>query len=180
MKAKLPLLSRNERLSMAISEYFYLTCIILLFFLPFFISFLILVGIQNTVSQTWFILFMQSFIIIIFLNKDFWRSQSPVKRFYGYQIVDSKTLLPANKLKCFIRNLPILFPFVEIIPLIVSSKKRIGDLLAGTILIQIPESDPESIIEDMKAATWDYQTTVIAIFTSILIILFAVYLIFFE
>jgi uncharacterized RDD family membrane protein YckC len=179
MKAKLPFVSRNERLSIAICEYFYLTCVSILFFLPIFIPIVIISGIQNTVPQTWFILFMQSVIFIVFLNKDFWRGQSPVKRFYGYQVVDSKTRLPANKLKCFIRNLPILFPIVEVIPLLVSPKRRIGDFLARTVLIQISESDPESIIEDMRTSKWDSQTTIITIFSSILILAFAAYLIVF-
>lgn len=179
MKAQLPFISRNKRLSAAISEYFYLTCVSLLFLLPIFIPFLIVSGIRKTVPQDWFILFMQVVIFVIFLNKDFWRGQSPVKRFYGYQVVDSKTLLPANKLKCFIRNLPILFPIIEIIPLLISPGRRIGDLLAGTALIQITESDPESIIEDIEDSKWDFQTTLITIFTTILIFLFAIYLVVF-
>lgn len=68
----------------------------------------------------------------LFLCKDVFNGRSPAKRIIKMQVVDSRTGLPANPLRCMVRNIPLLFWPMEGIAVLLNPKKRVGDYLAGT------------------------------------------------
>jgi hypothetical protein len=95
------------------------------------------------------------FMMIVLINKDFCKGQSPVHRKLGYQVMDSKTNLPATKLKCMLRNVTAPIWPLEVIFFLANPKRRLGDFIAGTSLVQVTPTDPESILEDFTSTTLD-------------------------
>lgn len=94
---------------------------------------------------------MFAVIKLLILNKDFFNAQSVTHRFLGYQVIDIKTDAPAGKVKCMLRNLTAVLWPIEAIFILTSPERRLGDLIAGTKLIDVPPTDPELILSDMKA-----------------------------
>ena len=91
-------------------------------------------------------------LIFIYLNKDFFQGKSIAKRILGYQIVDRKRRVTASEFQCFIRNLTICIAWpLEVIISLFSPQRRIGDLLANTMVIQIEKQKFKLIIKDIKA-----------------------------
>ncbi len=92
------------------------------------------------------------FFIIIFIlnNKDFFGSKSIAKRNYGYQVIDIKNNMPANELKCYIRNITWLIWPIEVIIALLSPNRRLGDFIAGTKIIKVEPENPKTIFEEMK------------------------------
>jgi uncharacterized RDD family membrane protein YckC len=97
-------------------------------------------------------------MMICLFNKDFFGGQSVVHRKLGYRVFDSKSNGPASKIQCMVRNLTLLLWPIEAIFILVNPKRRLGDIIAGTILGDVPASDPESILTDIKESTFDSQT----------------------
>ena len=91
-----------------------------------------------------------SCITFLILNKDFYNAKSVAKRHFGYQIVDLKTNCPANEFQCVIRNSTMIIWPVEVIASMFNSKRRLGDLIAGTKLIDIDKEDPELIMNEIS------------------------------
>jgi uncharacterized RDD family membrane protein YckC len=89
--------------------------------------------------------------IVIYFNKDFYRSRSLGKRILGYKIIDNKTGQNATELQCFIRNMPIclIWP-IEVIISLFSPKRRIGDYLANTKVIEAQTEPIISILTEIK------------------------------
>lgn len=96
-----------------------------------------------------------NFMMIVLINKDFCKGQSPVHRKLGYQVVDSKTNLPASKLKCMLRNMTAPIWPLEVIFFLAYPKRRLGDFIAGTSLVQVTPTEPESILEDIRNTSLD-------------------------
>lgn len=99
-----------------------------------------------------------SLMIIALFNKDFFGGQSPVHRKLGYKVLDAKTNETASKIQCMIRNLTGPVWPIEAIFILVNPKRRLGDIIAGTILTEVPPTDPELILTDIKESTFDGQT----------------------
>lgn len=99
-----------------------------------------------------------SLMMIALFNKDFFGGQSPVHRKLGYKVLDKKTNETASKIQCMIRNLTGPVWPIEVIFILVNPKRRLGDIIAGTILTEVPTSDPESILADIKESKFDGQT----------------------
>ena len=98
-------------------------------------------------------------IILIYLNKDGILGQSIAKRLVGLQVIDRKTGLPANELKCFLRNMTIPVWPIEAIAVLISPSRRIGDLIANTRTVVEDKKPPLTILSDLKgrrpnANTW--------------------------
>jgi hypothetical protein len=74
------------------------------------------------------------FAFSLYFNKDIYLGQSIGKKIMKFQILDMQTHLPANPIKCLIRNFTILLWPVEVIAAIVNPERRIGDYIAGTRL----------------------------------------------
>jgi uncharacterized RDD family membrane protein YckC len=102
-----------------------------------------------------------SLILIGLLNKDFFNGQSPIKRIGGYQVVDVKTVQPANKIKCLLRNITAPIWPIELVMIWINSQRRLGDYIAGTKVIEVSSSDPENILNEMQGQNINGQTVVI-------------------
>ena len=70
--------------------------------------------------------------IAIYLNKDFLNGRSPAKRVIKSQVISNRTNLVASPLLCLIRNFTIILWPIEVIVVLVSPERRLGDYLAGT------------------------------------------------
>jgi uncharacterized RDD family membrane protein YckC len=99
-----------------------------------------------------------SLMMIALFNKDFFGGQSPVHRKLGYKVLDAKTNETASRIQCMIRNLTGPVWPIEVIFILANPKRRLGDIIAGTILTEVPTSDPELILTDIKESTFDRQT----------------------
>ena len=99
-----------------------------------------------------------SLMLIGLFNKDFFGGQSVVHRKLGYKVLDSKSNGTASKIQCMVRNLTGPIWPIEAVFILVNPKRRLGDIIAGTILVDVPASDPESILTDIKESTFDSQT----------------------
>jgi hypothetical protein len=71
---------------------------------------------------------------LLFLLKDFYHGQGIVKRFFKVQVVDISTNKYATPLQRFIRNLTILVLPVEIVVLLINDGRRLGDIMADTVV----------------------------------------------
>ena len=122
-------------------------------------------------------LFPFSFLMIALFNKDFFGGQSVVHRKLGYKVLDAKTNNTASKIQCLIRNLTGPIWPIEVIFILISPKRRLGDLIARTILIDVPISDPQLILTEIKESKFDRQTILTLIFSLIFI---AIYMFIFD
>lgn len=146
----------NKRLAAVLTEFQHLVSIL---FFPMIFAMIILLILQSskvitdeTTSIIWGILL--SWMSCIILNKDFYGGQSIVHRSLGYQVVDIKTGQPASKVRCFLRNMTFVVLIIEVIPLLVTPKRRIGDWIAGTKVIEVPPSEPKEILVEMQKTPW--------------------------
>ena len=98
-----------------------------------------------------------SLMMIALFNKDFFSGQSPVHRKLGYKVLDVKTNKTASKIQCMIRNLTGPVWPIEVVFILVNPKRRLGDIIAGTILAEVSPSDPESILTELKEFKFDRQ-----------------------
>ena len=96
-------------------------------------------------------------MMVALINKDFVSGQSVVHRQLGYKVLDIKTMGPASKMQCMIRNLTGPISPIEIIFVLVNPKRRLGDIIAGTVLTDVPASDPQSILTEIKELKFDRQ-----------------------
>jgi uncharacterized RDD family membrane protein YckC len=99
-----------------------------------------------------------SLMMIALFNKDFFGGQSAVHRKLGYKVLDIKSNETAGKIQCMVRNLTAPLWPIEVIFILVNPKRRLGDIIAGTMLIDVPTSDPESILTDIRESKFDRQT----------------------
>jgi len=107
-------------------------------------------------------------MMIALFNKDFFAGQSVVHRKLGYKVVDVKTKETASQMRCMIRNLTAPIWPIEVIFIFVSPKRRLGDVIAGTILVDVPTSDPESVLTDIKELKLDRQA-ILTLLVSVLV-----------
>ncbi|WP_256014179.1 hypothetical protein [Desertivirga xinjiangensis] len=117
-------------------------------------------------------------LIVALLNKDFYRGKSVAKRFYGYQIIDIKSNNIASPLKCMTRNITMVIWPIEVIAAWVNPKRRLGDFIAGTKLIDVDSEPLETLLHDMDApAKYEGKTKLIflSLITAILFNLFVVF-----
>lgn len=150
----------NKRIKSTILELWYNLAI----FFPFLVILMIptiILGDPKQVNFSWtdllslipFCLFM-----VALVNKDIFGSQSPVHRLLGYQVIDIKTNRPASKMKCMLRNITVPLWPIEFFFLLASPKRRLGDYIAGTGLIDVHTSDPELILNEIKNSKFDSDT----------------------
>jgi uncharacterized RDD family membrane protein YckC len=162
-------LNINKRVQSVIFEMWYNMII----YVPFFILFGALessiLGSPNGISL---ITILFSVMLITLLNKDFFNGQSVIHRRLGYQVVNADTLLPVNKTRCMIRNLTAPIWFVEVFFILINPEKRLGDMIAGTKLIEVEPTNPESIIDEIKTIKADRATIFPLLLATIFALLF--------
>lgn len=91
-----------------------------------------------------------SLIFFILINKDFYNGRSVAKRIFGYQVIDNKTNAVASELKCMFRNVTLLIWPLEGLISLIHPERRLGDLIAGTRLINTEKQNPETILDDIN------------------------------
>ena len=111
-----------------------------------------------------------SLMMIALINKDFFNGQSVVHRILGYRVVDVRTNEPASKIKCMLRNVTAPIWPIEAIFILAFPKRRLGDFIAGTALVDVHPSDPELMLNEIQNATFDSQTKLTLLFSVIWIV----------
>src|SRR5690606_22645628 len=89
-------------------------------------------------SETLFTIITVLFMLCLFsiyLNKDVINGRSPAKRIFGLITVNNKTGERANPIETCLRNITLIFWPVEVIFILISPQRRIGDYIAGTKVI---------------------------------------------
>jgi uncharacterized RDD family membrane protein YckC len=86
-----------------------------------------------------------------FLNKDIYFGKSVGKHFTGLMVVSVRTGNPASPIQCSVRNLFILLWPLEALVLLLSPKRRIGDLVAGTMVQESTEIGHEMTRQYLQA-----------------------------
>ncbi|MCB9071369.1 MAG: RDD family protein [Prevotellaceae bacterium] len=77
-------------------------------------------------------LILMCFGMALYFNKDMIQGKSIAKRALKQEVVDIKTGEVASALKCFVRNLTMAIWPIEVIVVLISPARRIGDFIAGT------------------------------------------------
>ena len=116
-------------------------------------------------------------MVLCILNKDYYSGQSVVHRLVGLQIVDNKTLVPANSMKCMLRNITMPIWPLEGLFVLINPKRRLGDFIAGTKIIDTFESDPELILMEISKTKFN-RLTILTLTGSVLVSI--IYLIIFD
>jgi uncharacterized RDD family membrane protein YckC len=71
----------------------------------------------------------------LYFCKDIYQGRSIAKRAFKLQLVDARTGMPANSVRCFLRNITsVLWP-IEVIVALINNERRLGDFIAGTRLV---------------------------------------------
>ncbi len=103
------------------------------------------------------------FLFTVYFLKDSFRGKSPGKRIIGFQVIDRKTNLPANSVKCFVRNLfTPLWP-LEIFITIISPNRRLGDVMANTKVVEVETESLKLFLKDFKNLRFSRNTLIIVI-----------------
>jgi uncharacterized RDD family membrane protein YckC len=138
----------NKRLKSMCLDLGYILAIffpwIIIISLPFFIFH------GNIKELNVFISFVQSVLIVFtILNKDLCNGRSIAKRLLGYVIIDAKTNKIASDYKCMLRNITIIIFPLEVFVTFLNNKRRIGDLIAGTKLVECDVEAKETFLFDL-------------------------------
>lgn len=73
--------------------------------------------------------------LALYIVKDSFKGRSIAKRLFKLQVVENKTGAVASPLRCLVRNLFCIFWPIEFIVTLVDPSRRIGDLVAGTKVV---------------------------------------------
>jgi uncharacterized RDD family membrane protein YckC len=84
------------------------------------------------------------------LNKDFFNGRSVAKRMMGYKVIDNNTKELANEYKCMLRNITFVVWPIEMVFLLINPQKRLGDIIANTIVVDTDIVEPETILDDIQ------------------------------
>lgn len=90
-------------------------------------------------------------LLFIYLNKDFYHGRSIGKRAMGFQVLSNVDGEPASPVQCLIRNMTLVIWPVEALFSAFSRKRRIGDLLARTVLVRRDKVRARTILADIKS-----------------------------
>jgi uncharacterized RDD family membrane protein YckC len=108
------------------------------------------------------------FMLVPYLNKDFLQGRSPAKRLLGLQLQDA-TGSPTNELRAFLRNVTAMMWPVEVLLIVLGSRKRLGDYIAGTQVVRgITSNRMNSWQQDLVA----YRVTPYTLYTLLATLLY--------
>jgi len=82
--------------------------------------------------------------IAVYLCKDSIGGRSVAKRVFKWQVVNVQTAQTAHPIRCMFRNLFILLWPVELIVLLITPSRRIGDYVVGTKVQASPDSQAKA------------------------------------
>lgn len=90
-------------------------------------------------------------ILFIILNKDIACGMSAGKRTFGFKIVDSQTKQKASQLQCMLRNVTMMLWPLEVLMALINPKRRIGDFIAKTEVIETETREIDSLVNDLNS-----------------------------
>lgn len=137
----LPYLSQNIRLKAMLCDHVVLCA----FYIPLFIGVTALRVGWGADDHGWGF----GLLLVFYLNKDFFNGRSPAKRLLQLQVLDANSL-PANELRCFLRNMTFFLWPLEVLVLLLGRRGRLGDALAGTHVSPVTQ-EPTSWLQDVRA-----------------------------
>lgn len=143
----------GRRLNSVLLDFSFMLGLVFPIFIVLFIPMFLLITNANEVNillPMWIGFIPFSFITFLILNKDFFKGKSVAKRYFGYQVVDSGTNEPASELQCVIRNSTIIIWPLEVIISMFNVTRRLGDIIAGTKLVDSKKEDPELIVAEIN------------------------------
>lgn len=124
----------GPRIGSMLLDHIVMTFAIMFLVLPFTIG--SLDGITDESTTTPFssglVFYIMIFGMSLYFNKDMIQGKSVAKRTLKLEVVNIKTGEVASSLKCFVRNLTIVVWPIEVIVVLISPSRRIGDFIAGT------------------------------------------------
>ena len=103
----------------------------LLFFIPS-----ILVGHNSEFRSSIVLMGIVAFLIFILFKDSLPNGQSPGKSFMGIKVINEISGNPCSPSESFFRNLALLLGIIDWAFILGERKKRLGDFIAGTIVIQ--------------------------------------------
>lgn len=130
----------GTRLGAMVLDHFIMTMIAMLFFIPGMISMFIsafkVSREQSNPDIFGGMLYLGLWGFAVYFCKDCINGRSIAKRILKLQLIDNTTGQVASPMKCFIRNLFIVFWPIEGIVALANPSRRIGDRVAGTKLVR--------------------------------------------
>ncbi|TKG91573.1 hypothetical protein EYV94_21345 [Puteibacter caeruleilacunae] len=151
---RFPISLFNNRLKSMISDLQYCLSImmpvVLIMMIIFFVSGFV-EDMDNFSTYLSIMMIPWMFILLIILNKDIAFGMSAGKRTFGFKIIDFKTKQEASQMQCMLRNVTMLIWPIEALMTAFNSKRRIGDLIAGTEVVEWEKQDLESLREDLMS-----------------------------
>jgi len=152
-------INSTTRFTSAVMDWIIMTLVVMFFSLPFMI--------YNFVDKSfkydgilWYIAIIG---IAFFFCKDCIYGQSIAKRILKQQVVNNKTGEIANPIRCFVRDIFMILWPIEGIATLINPQRRLGDIIAGTKVI---EFDPE-----LKKSKLNYFQIAISFLLAYLIML---------
>ncbi|QKJ30841.1 hypothetical protein HQ865_14150 [Mucilaginibacter mali] len=154
-----------NRFRCGISEYFYWGYTLLTVLFPF-VGFVALLNIilgdplaHHEIKSAPIIMAAVSFSIL--LNKDFYNGKSVPKRILGYQVQNFRTGEAATPIRCIVRNITMVLLPIELTFMLLETPRRLGDYIAGTIVVETETEDPKRILIEIEASKGEYGKTII-------------------
>lgn len=146
----LVIIKPSKRLKIMIVDMWYVMSL----FFPILIINIFLIESQYPDSKIDF--YLMALLYLALINKDFVNGRSVAKRIYGYKLIDVKSKNSASEFQCMLRNLTYLIWPLEAIIVSINPKRRLGDFIANTELIEEPETDGEEILSEFKTKSFTY------------------------
>jgi uncharacterized RDD family membrane protein YckC len=139
-KMTVPKINLGTRIGSMILDHFAMTFIAMLFVLPGVISnFSAAFEVTHQIEDTDIFGGLKYFGLLgfaLYFCKDSINGQSIAKKVLKLQVVEVSTGKAASPIKCFLRNLTCLIWPIEVIVTLFNPNRRIGDMIAGTIVVQ--------------------------------------------
>jgi uncharacterized RDD family membrane protein YckC len=139
----------GDRLKAALVDHFIMTLIFMIFAFPLMIKEFSTNKLPTTSGFLWYFALAG---LSIYFCKDCINGQSPAKRIFKQQVVNNKTGLPAKPLRCFVRDVFIIVWPVEVVALLISPSRRIGDYVAGTKVVPFESGTEKATINFLQIA----------------------------
>jgi len=146
-------MNAGTRIGSMLLDHFVLSFVLMIMVLPvFFVDFAdnFAAEVPGTPHGINWMLYYMLFGISLYFNKDMIQGKSIAKRVLKIEVVDIKTGEIASSLKCLIRNLTIMIWPIEVIVVLASPSRRIGDYIAGTRIDYISEERNSKPRVDIK------------------------------
>ena len=133
-------ISVGTRLGAMLLDHFFMTMIMMVFFLPTMIStFSDAFKVTHEQTDSNFMegpmFYIAMFGFSLYFCKDIINGRSIAKRILKLQVVDNKTGQVATPLQCFVRDIFCVLWMVEVFVAMANTSRRIGDRVAGTKLV---------------------------------------------